>query len=67
MGLFSRKPVIGADGYERKVVQGYAHKGPVAKLLAEGWEIESTQQVQLGGNTLKQATYHLRRKAQPEQ
>lgn len=63
MGLFKKTPSVGADGYERKTVRGYADKGPVAKLLAEGWEIENVQQVQLGGTTLKQGTYLLRRKA----
>lgn len=62
MGLFKRTAHVGADGYERTVKQGYAHKGPVAKMLADGWEIEHAQQVQLKGTTLKQATYHLRRK-----
>lgn len=62
MGLFKKTPRVGADGYERTVKQGYAHKGPVAKMLAEGWEIENIQQVQLAGTSLKQATYHLRRK-----
>lgn len=62
MGLFKRNPTVGADGYERTIKQGYAHKGPVAKMLAAGWEIENVQQVQLGGTTFKQATYHLRRK-----
>jgi hypothetical protein len=62
MGLFSRAPKVGADGYERKTVRGYADKGPVAKMLGEGWEIEHVQQVQLVGTTLKQGTYLLKRK-----
>ena len=62
MGLFSKAPRVGADGYERKTMRGYADKGPVAKKLAEGWEIENTQSVQLLGTTFKQATYLLRRK-----
>jgi hypothetical protein len=63
MGPFKKSPKVGADGYQRQVVQGYPDKGKVAKLLGEGWEIENVQQVQLGGTTLKQATYHLKRKA----
>lgn len=62
MGLFSRKPTVGADGYERRSLRGYADKGPVAKLLADGWEVENVQQVQVAGSTLKQATFLLRRK-----
>lgn len=63
MGLFSKAPKVGADGYQRQSVRGYADKGKVAKLLAEGWEIENVQQVEFGGNTLKQATFLLKRKA----
>jgi hypothetical protein len=62
MGLFKKAPAVGADGYERRTVRGYVDKGPVAKLLADGWEIDHVQQVQLGGNTLKQATFLLKRK-----
>lgn len=65
MGLFRRAAKVSADGYERKTVQGYADKGRVAKLLAEGWEIENVQQVQLGGTTMDQAKYLLRRKVGP--
>lgn len=63
MGFFKKAPKVGADGYERKTVRGYADKGPVAKMLAEGWEIENVQAVQLTGTTLKQGIYLLRRKA----
>lgn len=65
MGLFKRAPAVGTDGYERKTVRGYANKGPVAKMLADGWEIENVQQVQLGGTTLKQGTFLLKRKVNP--
>lgn len=64
MGLFKKAPKVGADGYERRSVRGYAHKGPVAKLLAEGWEIEQSTPVQVGGNTFgKQAIFLLKRRA----
>lgn len=63
MGIFSRGPKVGADGYERKSVRGYVTRGPVAKALADGWEIESVTPVQLTGTTLKQAIYLLKRKA----
>lgn len=63
MGLFTKKaPVVSADGYQRKALQGYADKGPVAKALAEGWEIESVSPVSLGGTSLKQSLFMLRRK-----
>lgn len=62
MGLFTKTPKVGADGYERKSVQGYAHKGPVAKLLAEGWEIEHAQNVMLGKVTMQQCHFLLKRK-----
>lgn len=64
MGLFSKKPSVAADGYERKTIRGYADKGPVAKLLAEGWEIESATPVTLKGTALKQMLFLLKRKAQ---
>jgi hypothetical protein len=63
MGLFSKAPKVGADGYERKAMRGYADKGPVAKLLAEGWEVESFTPSALVGTTLKQGTFLLKRKA----
>lgn len=63
MGLFSKAPKVAADGYERQTVRGYVNKGKVAKMLADGWEIESSQQVQVGGSSLKQATFLLRRAA----
>lgn len=54
---------MGADGYQRTTVRGYIDKGKVAKMLGDGWEIESIAPVQVGGNTLKQGIYLLKRKA----
>lgn len=63
MGLFTRGPKVAADGFERKSVRGYAHKGKVASMLAEGWEIEHSTAVQVGGNTWgKQMMFVLRRR-----
>jgi hypothetical protein len=63
MGLFTKKPNIGADGYQRRTAQGYAGKGPVAKLLADGWEIEQATPVTVRGTSLKQMVFLLKRKA----
>lgn len=65
MGLFSKKaPAVDANGYERKTMRGYADKGPVAKALAEGWEIENMMPVIINGTTMpKQMMFMLKRKA----
>lgn len=62
MGIFTKAPKVAADGYERRTKKGYADKGPVAKMLAEGWEIESFTPAQVLGTSLKQGTFILRRK-----
>jgi len=61
--MFKKAPRVGADGYQRTTVRGYIDKGKVAKMLGDGWEIESIAPVQVGGNTLKQGIYLLKRKA----
>lgn len=63
VGLFTKAPKVGADGYERTSIRGYVDKGKVAKLLAEGWEIESATPVQIGGTSIKQSMFMLRRRA----
>lgn len=63
MSLFKKAPKTGADGYQRKSVRGYADKGPVANMLAEGWEIESFTPFTVGGSTLKQGIFLLRKAA----
>ena len=62
MGIFKRKPSISADGYERKIVNGYAHKGKVADMLAEGWEIENFTPASHKGTNFKMGNYLLKRK-----
>lgn len=61
MGLFKKSPKVGADGFERKTVQGYAHKGKVADALADGWEIERADPVLINGNSTKQSRFLLKR------
>ena len=63
MALFGKKTMVSPDGYERKTVRGYADKGPVAKLLCEGWEIESATPVMVKGCTMKQMIFLLKRAA----
>ena len=62
MGLFTKAPKVSADGYERKAVNGYANKGKVARMLAEGWEIESFTPAQIAGTSLKQGLFLLKRR-----
>lgn len=64
MGLFSKAPKVSADGYERKTVQGKPNRGKVAKMLAEGWEIENSNPVLLKGNSTGISEYLLKRRAQ---
>lgn len=63
--MFGRGKRVGADGYERTSQRGYVNKGAVARMLADGWEIESVIPVALRGTTFKQATYLLKRKVSP--
>lgn len=60
MGLFKKAPKISPDGYEYKHETGYAHRGKVSDLLAEGWEIVSATPVP---NMIKLTAFVLRRKA----
>lgn len=63
MSLFKKSPSVGADGYERKTVMGWVHKGKVAKMLTEGWEIERSQPIQIGGTSIDQERFTLKRRA----
>jgi hypothetical protein len=47
--------------YEYTTIQGYVNRGKVARFLRNGWVIESVTPVQLGGFTLKQSVYLLKR------
>jgi len=60
MGLFKKAPAASPDGYIYKHETGYAHRGKVAALLADGWEIVSTTPVP---NMIKLTAFVLRRKA----
>jgi hypothetical protein len=47
--------------YEYTTVQGYVNRGKVARLLGKGWTIEGVTPIQLGGFTLKQSLFLLKR------
>jgi hypothetical protein len=52
------------DGTEYHYGQayGYLHKGKVKKLIEQGWESVNFTPAQVGGWSLKQGLYTLRRK-----
>jgi hypothetical protein len=47
--------------YEYTNVQGYVNRGKVKRMIARGWEVVSVTPVILGGFTLKQSLYFMRR------
>ena len=49
------------EHYDYTNVQGYVHKGKVKRMLGKGWEVVNVTPVVLGGFTLQQAHYFMRR------
>lgn len=64
MSLFSRKPkeLPPTQEWEYRSKVGYAEKGTVARLLAEGWEIHTATPVLIDGVTFGGQTFLLRRR-----
>lgn len=48
------------DGYQYKVLTGYANRGKVKRYLDSGWEIVNA--VPTAGGTINMSTFYLRRK-----
>lgn len=56
--------VDGVD-YQYVQVQGYLTRGKVKRLIGQGWETVNYTPVIVGGFSLKQGIYTLRRQAAP--
>ena len=49
------------NNYEYTTVRGYVNRGKVKRMLTDGWEVVSVTPVIVGGMSLTQAHYFLRR------
>ena len=52
---------VDMSNYEYATVRGYANRGKVKRMLADGWEVVSVTPVIASGITLTQAHYFMRR------
>jgi hypothetical protein len=53
---------LDTEEYEYNTVQGYVNRGKVKRMLKNGWEVISVTPVIMGGFSLKQAHYFMRRR-----